>query len=191
MLQGTRVKLRFNQEPHDRTCCSSRLTTRTLVPQPHVGVKLFFILHFLIIILTLCFRGRVFSLDFGAMRVCDLEFDRVRRLTTPASPLPLPTANPSPNPSCHTVWKYYCRDNFGWREYSEVRPSLRIYACLLACTIYRHEARRINSHQIDCLASVMGSIERDTHTHLNIPCGTAVPSQFQFISPNKFLYPCV
>lgn len=54
------------------------------------------------------------------MRVCDLEFDRVRRLTTPTSPLPMPAASPSPNPSCHTVWKYYCRDNFGWREYSEV-----------------------------------------------------------------------
>ncbi|XP_054460679.1 protein mono-ADP-ribosyltransferase TIPARP [Anoplopoma fimbria] len=67
------------------------------------------------------FQGRVFSLDFGAMRVCDLEFDRVRRLTTPASPLPTPTpaTNPNPTPSCHTVWKYYCRDNFGWREYSE------------------------------------------------------------------------
>ncbi|KAK7882880.1 hypothetical protein WMY93_029054 [Mugilogobius chulae] len=36
------------------------------------------------------YQGRVFSLDFGAMRACDLEFDR-----------------------------YYCRDNFGWREYSE------------------------------------------------------------------------
>uniref|UniRef100_A0A8D3BFN3 TCDD inducible poly(ADP-ribose) polymerase n=1 Tax=Scophthalmus maximus TaxID=52904 RepID=A0A8D3BFN3_SCOMX len=65
------------------------------------------------------FQGRVFSLDFGAMRVCDLEFDRVRRLTSPPSPLPTPTTNPNPTPSCHTVWKYYCRDNFGWREYSE------------------------------------------------------------------------
>uniref|UniRef100_A0A8C9ZUD0 TCDD inducible poly(ADP-ribose) polymerase n=1 Tax=Sander lucioperca TaxID=283035 RepID=A0A8C9ZUD0_SANLU len=65
------------------------------------------------------FQGRVFSLDFGAMRVCDLEFDRVRRLTTPASPLPIPTTNPNPTPNCQTVWKYYCRDNFGWREYSE------------------------------------------------------------------------
>ncbi|KAA8593914.1 hypothetical protein FQN60_004748 [Etheostoma spectabile] len=65
------------------------------------------------------FQGRVFSLDFGAMRVCDLEYDRVRRLTTPASPLPTPTTNSNPTPSCQTVWKYYCRDNFGWREYSE------------------------------------------------------------------------
>ncbi|XP_020793381.1 protein mono-ADP-ribosyltransferase TIPARP [Boleophthalmus pectinirostris] len=60
------------------------------------------------------YQGRVFSLDFGAMRVCDLEFDRVRRLTTPPG-----TTNPAPSPNCHTTWKYYCRDNFGWREYSE------------------------------------------------------------------------
>uniref|UniRef100_A0A3P8ULH8 TCDD inducible poly(ADP-ribose) polymerase n=1 Tax=Cynoglossus semilaevis TaxID=244447 RepID=A0A3P8ULH8_CYNSE len=65
------------------------------------------------------FQGRVFSLDFGAMRVCDLEFDRIRRLTTPPTPMTTSTTSPNPPPSCHTVWKYYCRDNFGWREYSE------------------------------------------------------------------------
>ncbi|XP_037124584.1 protein mono-ADP-ribosyltransferase TIPARP [Syngnathus acus] len=65
------------------------------------------------------YQGSVFSLDFGAMRVCDLKFDRVRRLSSPANPLAMPAINPSPPPSCHTVWKYYCRDNFGWREYSE------------------------------------------------------------------------
>lgn len=70
----------------------------------------------------LCFRGRMFSLDFGAMRVCDLEFDRIRRLSTPSGPLPVASSSPAANPSCHTVWKYYCRDNFGWREYSEVSP---------------------------------------------------------------------
>uniref|UniRef100_A0A3P9KTD6 TCDD inducible poly(ADP-ribose) polymerase n=1 Tax=Oryzias latipes TaxID=8090 RepID=A0A3P9KTD6_ORYLA len=64
-------------------------------------------------------QGRVFTLNFGTMQVCDLEFDCVRRLTTPPSPLPVPATNPNPTPSCHTVWKYYCRDNFGWREYSE------------------------------------------------------------------------
>ncbi|XP_064841645.1 protein mono-ADP-ribosyltransferase TIPARP-like [Oncorhynchus masou masou] len=69
------------------------------------------------------FQSRVFSLDFTTMRVCDLEFDRVRRLTTPSSPAaPPPNTNPTPN--CHTVWKYYCRDNFGWREYSE--PVVRL-----------------------------------------------------------------
>ncbi|XP_054649548.1 protein mono-ADP-ribosyltransferase TIPARP isoform X1 [Dunckerocampus dactyliophorus] len=65
------------------------------------------------------YHGSVFSLDFGAMRVGDLKFDRVRRLTTPPSPFPMPGTNSGPTPSCHTVWKYYCRDNFGWREYSE------------------------------------------------------------------------
>lgn len=64
----------------------------------------------------------MFSLDFGAMRVCDLEFDRIRRLSTPSGPLPVASSGPAANPSCHTVWKYYCRDNFGWREYSEVSP---------------------------------------------------------------------
>lgn len=67
----------------------------------------------------------MFSLDFGAMRVCDLEFDRVRRLSTPTGPLPVASTTPGTNPSCHTVWKYYCRDNFGWREYSEVSPPPR------------------------------------------------------------------
>lgn len=103
-------------------------------PQPGCWCECFFHLDCSnYIILTLCSRGRVFSLDFGAMRVCDLEFDRVRRLTTPASPLPLPVSNPSPNPSCHTVWKYYCRDNFGWREYSEVIMRLG------ACAVQKHE----------------------------------------------------
>ncbi|KAM8852966.1 protein mono-ADP-ribosyltransferase TIPARP [Synchiropus picturatus] len=63
------------------------------------------------------YQGRVFTLDFGAMRVCDMDFDNIRRLTTPPSPQATPS--PNPTPSCHTMWKYYCRDNFGWREYSE------------------------------------------------------------------------
>ncbi|KAA0714841.1 TCDD-inducible poly [ADP-ribose] polymerase [Triplophysa tibetana] len=69
------------------------------------------------------FPGRVFVLDFTSMRVCDLEFDLVRRLSTPSSSTDTPT-NTSPTPSCLTVWKYYCRDNFGWREYSE--PVVRL-----------------------------------------------------------------
>ncbi|XP_077397507.1 protein mono-ADP-ribosyltransferase TIPARP [Festucalex cinctus] len=68
---------------------------------------------------SLKYQGSVFSLDFGAMRVRDLEFDRVRRLSTPPNPLAMPATTPNPTPSCHTVLKYYCRDNFGWREYSE------------------------------------------------------------------------
>lgn len=78
-----------------------------------------------------CFRGRMFSLDFGTMRVCDLDFDHVRRLTTP--PNPLATSAPYPSSSCRSVWKYYCRDNFGWREYSEVRPPARGSARHLGC----------------------------------------------------------
>ncbi|XP_053356518.1 protein mono-ADP-ribosyltransferase TIPARP [Clarias gariepinus] len=76
------------------------------------------------------FLGRVFMLDFSAMRVCDLEFDLVRRLSTPSSfgAEPPSTANPAsstnPAPNYLTVWKYYCRDNFGWREYSE--PVVRL-----------------------------------------------------------------
>ncbi|XP_052008920.1 protein mono-ADP-ribosyltransferase TIPARP [Xyrauchen texanus] len=69
------------------------------------------------------FLGRVFTLDFSAMRVCDLEFDLVRRLSTPSSSTDTPT-NTNPTPNCLTVWKYYCRDNFGWREYSE--PVVRL-----------------------------------------------------------------
>ncbi len=146
-------------------------------------------------ILTLCFRGRVFSLDFGAMRVCDLEFDRVRRLTTPASPLPVPTTNPNPNPSCHTVWKYYCRDNFGWREYSEVS---HFCVCLVACTLYEHEARHINFAHTNQSSSHCDGINlnplKHAHTHLKTPCHTVVYSQVQFMTTNQsrldILWPC-
>ncbi|XP_007232151.2 protein mono-ADP-ribosyltransferase TIPARP [Astyanax mexicanus] len=69
------------------------------------------------------FLGRVFMLDFSAMRVCDLEFDLVRRLSTASSSGTTPSST-NPAPSCLTVWKYYCRDNFGWREYSE--PVVRL-----------------------------------------------------------------
>lgn len=75
------------------------------------------------------FMGRVFMLDFSAMRVCDMEYDLVRRLSTPSSfgttpPSPSPASNSNPIPNFLTVWKYYCRDNFGWREYSE--PVVRL-----------------------------------------------------------------
>ncbi|KAK3548586.1 hypothetical protein QTP70_014778, partial [Hemibagrus guttatus] len=72
---------------------------------------------------------RVFMLDFSAMRVCDMEFDLVRRLSTPSNFGAMPTStnpasNTNPAPDFLTVWKYYCRDNFGWREYSE--PVVRL-----------------------------------------------------------------
>ncbi|MFT7803135.1 TCDD-inducible poly ADP-ribose polymerase [Arapaima gigas] len=76
------------------------------------------------------FHGRIFTLDFNTMRVSDLEFDLVRRLSTPTcstTTAASSTATPpgsSSTPGCHTVWKYYCRDNFGWREYSE--PVVRL-----------------------------------------------------------------
>ncbi|XP_048837682.1 protein mono-ADP-ribosyltransferase TIPARP [Brienomyrus brachyistius] len=83
------------------------------------------------------FHGRAFTLHFGTMQVVDMEFDLVRRLSTPPSSMTTPpssTAMPPVSaiaptssslvPSCHTVWKYYCRDNFGWREYSE--PVVRL-----------------------------------------------------------------
>ncbi|KAK1162518.1 protein mono-ADP-ribosyltransferase TIPARP-like [Acipenser oxyrinchus oxyrinchus] len=62
------------------------------------------------------YQGRVFALDFSLMRVADVEYDLVRRLSTP------PSTNLNSN--YHTVWKYYCRDSFGWREYSE--PVVRL-----------------------------------------------------------------
>ncbi|XP_036410239.1 protein mono-ADP-ribosyltransferase TIPARP-like isoform X2 [Megalops cyprinoides] len=69
------------------------------------------------------YQGRVFMLDFSTMQVRDLEFDQVRRLSTPSLTT---TAPPDANPaaSYHTVWKYYCKDNLGWREYSE--PVVRL-----------------------------------------------------------------
>ncbi|XP_062860375.1 protein mono-ADP-ribosyltransferase TIPARP isoform X2 [Trichomycterus rosablanca] len=74
------------------------------------------------------YMNRLFMLDFSTMRVCDLEFDLVRRLSTPSSfgagsssASPASGTNPAPYsaPNYLTVWKYYCRDSFGWREYSE------------------------------------------------------------------------
>lgn len=62
-------------------------------------------------------QGHEFMLDFNSMKVFNsAEFDQVRRLSTPASTVT--------NSSCHTVWKYYCKDHFGWREYSE--PVVRL-----------------------------------------------------------------
>ncbi|XP_060690798.1 protein mono-ADP-ribosyltransferase TIPARP isoform X1 [Hemiscyllium ocellatum] len=57
------------------------------------------------------YQGRVFSLDFNLMTVYDAEFNQVRRLST--------VSLASSNSQFHTVWKYYCREHFGWREYSE------------------------------------------------------------------------
>ncbi|XP_028650329.2 protein mono-ADP-ribosyltransferase TIPARP [Erpetoichthys calabaricus] len=61
--------------------------------------------------IRLKYKDRVLPLDFNLMRVADVEYDLVRRLATPSSP--------NINCNCNTVWRYYCRDNIGWREYSE------------------------------------------------------------------------
>ncbi|KAG5847769.1 hypothetical protein ANANG_G00129720 [Anguilla anguilla] len=64
-------------------------------------------------------QGRVFTLDLCTMRVQDHEFDRVRRLSTPASSVATPPES-GPASNYHTVWKYFCKDNLGWREYSKL-----------------------------------------------------------------------
>lgn len=59
------------------------------------------------------FRGQEFWADLNAMNVYETtEFDQLRRLSTP------PSSNV--NAVYHTVWKFFCRDHFGWREYPEV-----------------------------------------------------------------------
>ncbi|XP_074154166.1 protein mono-ADP-ribosyltransferase TIPARP isoform X2 [Sminthopsis crassicaudata] len=58
------------------------------------------------------YRGHEFWADLNAMSVYDTtEFDQIRRLSTPSS---LTVSS-----NYHTVWKYFCRDHFGWREYPE------------------------------------------------------------------------
>ncbi|NXC91130.1 PARPT polymerase, partial [Cercotrichas coryphoeus] len=59
------------------------------------------------------YRGQEFWVDLNHMKLYEsAEFDQVRRLSTASCP--------SSSSSCYTVWKYFCRDHFGWREYSEV-----------------------------------------------------------------------
>ncbi|XP_007886976.1 protein mono-ADP-ribosyltransferase TIPARP [Callorhinchus milii] len=57
------------------------------------------------------YQGRVFPLDLNSMTVYDVEFNQVRRLST--------ASFTNLGSKFHTVWKYYCREHFGWREYSE------------------------------------------------------------------------
>lgn len=65
------------------------------------------------------FRGHDFLVNLDSMTIYEsLEFDQIRRLSTPS------TSGTASN--YHTVWKYYCRDHFGWREYSEVKLLLLI-----------------------------------------------------------------
>lgn len=58
-------------------------------------------------------RGHEFWVDLNVMKLYEtVEFDQMRRLSTPSCP--------SSSSNYYTVWKYFCRDHFGWREYSEV-----------------------------------------------------------------------
>ncbi|KAM4693736.1 protein mono-ADP-ribosyltransferase TIPARP [Discoglossus pictus] len=58
------------------------------------------------------YQGHDFLVDLNCMNIFEsLEFDQIRRLSTPT------TSGVASN--YHTVWKYFCRDHFGWREYSE------------------------------------------------------------------------
>uniref|UniRef100_A0A8C8RWJ6 TCDD inducible poly(ADP-ribose) polymerase n=1 Tax=Pelusios castaneus TaxID=367368 RepID=A0A8C8RWJ6_9SAUR len=63
------------------------------------------------------YRGHEFLVDLNVMNLYEtIEFDQMRRLSTPSCT--------SSNSSYYTVWKYFCRDHFGWREYSE--PVVRL-----------------------------------------------------------------
>ncbi|XP_068136951.1 protein mono-ADP-ribosyltransferase TIPARP [Hyperolius riggenbachi] len=62
--------------------------------------------------IKLRYQGHDFLVNLDCMTIYEsLEFDQIRRLSTPS------TSGITSN--YHTVWKYFCRDHFGWREYSE------------------------------------------------------------------------
>ncbi|NXP38897.1 PARPT polymerase, partial [Leiothrix lutea] len=72
------------------------------------------------------YRGQESWVDLNLMKFYEsAEFDQMRRLSTASCP--------SSSSNCYTVWKYFCRDHFGWREYSEVWP-LPFPVLLLACS---------------------------------------------------------
>ncbi|XP_027320299.3 protein mono-ADP-ribosyltransferase TIPARP [Anas platyrhynchos] len=63
------------------------------------------------------YRGHEFWVDLNVMKLYETaEFDQMRRLSTPSCP--------SSSSNYYTVWKYFCRDHFVWREYSE--PVVRL-----------------------------------------------------------------
>lgn len=58
------------------------------------------------------YQGQEFIVELNCMHIYEsLVFDQIRRLSTPS------TSAAASN--YHTVWKYFCHDHFGWREYSE------------------------------------------------------------------------
>ncbi|XP_061493108.1 protein mono-ADP-ribosyltransferase TIPARP [Rhineura floridana] len=63
------------------------------------------------------YRGHEFLVDLNSLTLYDTtEFDQLRRLSTPVCT--------TANSNYYTIWKYFCRDHFGWREYSE--PVVRL-----------------------------------------------------------------
>lgn len=65
------------------------------------------------------YRGHEYLVDLNGLNLYDTtEFDQLRRLSTPLC------SNVCANSNYYTVWKYFCRDHFGWREYSE--PVVRL-----------------------------------------------------------------
>nr|XP_020637609.1 TCDD-inducible poly [ADP-ribose] polymerase [Pogona vitticeps]XP_020637610.1 TCDD-inducible poly [ADP-ribose] polymerase [Pogona vitticeps]XP_020637611.1 TCDD-inducible poly [ADP-ribose] polymerase [Pogona vitticeps]XP_020637612.1 TCDD-inducible poly [ADP-ribose] polymerase [Pogona vitticeps] len=63
------------------------------------------------------YRGHEYLVDLNTLTFYDTtEFDQLRRLSTPLCT--------SANSNYYTIWKYFCRDYFGWREYSE--PVVRL-----------------------------------------------------------------
>uniref|UniRef100_A0A8C5PFB9 TCDD inducible poly(ADP-ribose) polymerase n=1 Tax=Leptobrachium leishanense TaxID=445787 RepID=A0A8C5PFB9_9ANUR len=57
-------------------------------------------------------QGLELIADLNCMCVYESQvFDQIRRLSTPSTS--------GAASVYHTVWKYFCHDNFGWREYSE------------------------------------------------------------------------
>ncbi|XP_030072766.1 protein mono-ADP-ribosyltransferase TIPARP [Microcaecilia unicolor] len=67
--------------------------------------------------IRLKYQGQEFLVDLNFMSIYEsAEFDQIRRLST--------VSCTSPNSNYHTIWKYFCRDHFGWREYSE--PVVRL-----------------------------------------------------------------
>ncbi|XP_067880034.1 protein mono-ADP-ribosyltransferase TIPARP-like [Heterodontus francisci] len=60
--------------------------------------------------ITLCYRDCSFTADFDRMTIQDETFDRLRRLST---------SDVDPCSIFRTIWKYYWRDTFEWKEYSQ------------------------------------------------------------------------
>lgn len=94
------------------TCCNSIVFSLSLPPMsPKVFTEELKIENYFVFLILS--RGHEFLVDLNVMNLYEtIEFDQMRRLSTPSCT--------SSNSNYYTVWKYFCRDHFGWREYSEV-----------------------------------------------------------------------